>query len=71
MLHMKRKDSTKTYGIIGLILIITAFVIWGFVMPALNKSLDDDMLNTVIEQPTRSEQNNKVPVTDAPIPPRP
>ena len=68
---MKRKNSARTYGLIGIILIITAFVIWGLVMPALDKSLDDDTLNNVIQTPTRSEQNNKLPVSDPQIPPRP
>lgn len=59
MVHMKRKDSAKTYGLVGAALIIAAFVLWAFVLPILanNPTPDQDTLDSLTESPTQRQSN--------------
>ena len=65
---MKNGDSAKNYGLIGAVLIITAFVLWAFVLPALSTEPEKKNIDTIVDTPVQRQETPTVPVTDSPIP---
>jgi hypothetical protein len=65
---MKHQDSAKTVGIIGIILIITAFLMWGLVLPALKSSADQDVIDKATNGPGIRQQSPDTPTGEPPMP---
>jgi hypothetical protein len=70
-MELKNRDSTKVYGLIGVILIIVAYILWAFVFPALSKHSDQENIDKVIDTPINRQENSGTPITDSPIPAHP
>ena len=65
---MKNGDSVKNYGIIGAILIITAYAIWAFVLPALSTQPDKKTIDTVTQEPLQKQSNPSKPTGESAMP---
>ena len=68
--YMKQNHPTRTFGLIGLILIITAFVLWGFVVPAMQKSFESDnqTIDKAVEPPSQRQENPHLPTGESAMP---
>lgn len=69
--YMRNGDSVKTYGLIGAILIITAYVLWAFVLPALSKQPDQKTIDTVTQEPLQKQENPTNPTGESAMPSKP
>jgi hypothetical protein len=67
MADMNRRDSHKRFGLIGLVMIIIAYIAWAFVLP--NFSGQDEPLPDGLTG--QSERRQAPPTLPASEPPRP
>lgn len=70
MVYMKRKDSARTYGLVGAALIVAAFVLWAFVLPmfADQPGSSQDTLNSLTESPEQRQSNPALPTGEPAMP---
>jgi hypothetical protein len=68
---MKRLDSSKRFGIIGIVLIVTAYILWAFVLPELNMDRKDTTVDRVTDRPVQTQQNPSLPTGESAMPARP
>jgi hypothetical protein len=70
-MKQRQPDSAKTFGLIGLILILTAYIVWGFIMPALRNSSSQQSIDKATQTPVQRHENPALPTGESAMPSRP